>query len=144
MKLIIVSILLLFFTPPEWLVNFELAKASAVREDKYILLNFSGSDWCGPCIKMKKEVFESEHFATVASKNLILVRADFPRSRKNQLSKDQTKHNEDLAERYNPMGKFPLTLLLNADGTVLKEWDGYVFASQDKFLADLNQTLSGK
>jgi hypothetical protein len=52
------------------------------------------------------------------------------------------KHNESLAERYNPEGKFPFTLLLDKDGKVIKKWDGYVFASQDKFIADLQATLA--
>ena len=141
-----VAFLLLMLTtiPSPWLTNFEQAKTQAQQEHKLILLNFSGSDWCGPCIKMKKEVFESESFGTTAEKNLVLVRADFPRSKKNQLSKELIKHNEGLAEKYNPQGKFPYTILLDADGKVIKAWDGYVFASQDKFIADLSQTLAEK
>jgi peroxiredoxin len=54
-----------------------------------------------------------------------LVRADFPRMKKNQLSKEQTAYNEKLAEKYNPKGKFPLTVLINPDGKVITEWDGY-------------------
>jgi thioredoxin-related protein len=136
---------LLFFvatTPVPWLTNFDEAKISAEQQHKMILLNFSGSDWCGPCIKMKKEVFESETFNDIASKKLILIRADFPRSKKNQLSKEQTKHHEALAEKYNPLGKFPYTVLLDSNGKVIREWDGYVFSSQDKFISDLDKTLS--
>lgn len=126
---------------PEWLTNFDTAKETAVKEHKYILLNFSGSDWCGPCIKLKKEVFESDAFASEAKDKLVLLRADFPRSKKNQLPKEQIKHNEMLAEKYNPTGKFPLTLLLSADGKVIKEWEGYVFASQDKFIEELKHAI---
>lgn len=139
----VLSILLLFsfVNQPSWLSNWEEAQNKAIQENKFILLNFSGSDWCAPCIKMKKEVFESEDFISMADKQLVLVRADFPRSKKNQLPKDQTDHNEKLAEKYNSNGKFPLTLLLDAKGKVIKEWDGYVFASQDKFLAELKEVL---
>lgn len=126
---------------PAWLTNFDEAKAEAGREHKLILLNFSGSDWCAPCIKLKKEVFESEAFAAQAADRLVLVRADFPRQKKNRLSEELTRHNEALAERYNQGGKFPLTLLLDAEGNVLKSWDGYKFASQDKFLAELKDIL---
>ena len=129
------------FATPEWLVNFDIARDAAVAQNKFILLNFSGSDWCGPCIKMKKEVFESEAFLSLAEEHLILVRADFPRSKKNQLSNDQTKHNEALAEKYNPEGKFPFTVLLDSKGKVLKKWDGYIFSSQDSFIADLKDTI---
>jgi thioredoxin-related protein len=136
---------LLFFvvtTPMPWLTSLDEAKISAEQQHKMILLNFSGSDWCGPCIKMKKEVFESEAFNNIASKKLILIRADFPRAKKNQLSKEQTKHNEALAEKYNPLGKFPYTVLLDPNGKVIREWDGYIFSSQNKFISDLDKTLS--
>lgn len=135
---------MVFTLSTEWLTNMTKAKEAATKENKYILLNFSGSDWCAPCIKMKKEVFESESFLNLAEKQLILVRADFPRSKKNKLSDEQTKHNEALAEKYNSSGKFPFTILLDANGKVIKEWDGYVFSSQDKFIADLGAVLTSK
>jgi len=144
MKILLVSLMLLLNTSPEWLTDFDTAKAIATSEHKYILLNFSGSDWCGPCIKMKKEVFESDSFLSIATKQLVLVRADFPRSKKNQLAAPQIKHNEVLAEKYNSEGKFPFTLLLDQNGNILKHWDGYVFASQDKFIADLQKTLASR
>lgn len=126
---------------PEWLTDFEIAKETAAKEHRYILLNFSGSDWCAPCIKLKNEVFESESFAVIANEKLVLLHADFPRQKKNQLSKAQTSHNEMLAEKYNPSGQFPLTLLLSADGKVIKAWDGYVFASQEKFIEGLREAI---
>ena len=125
----------------EWLHDFQVAKDKATAENKYILLNFSGSDWCGPCIKLKKEVFENESFISLAEEKLVLLNADFPRSKKNQLTKEQTQRNEALAEKYNPNGKFPFTLLLDANGKILKEWDGYVFASQDKFIEEIKNAL---
>jgi thioredoxin-related protein len=142
MKTLLAFLFFVVNPPIPWLTNFGDAKIAAEQEHKMILLNFSGSDWCGPCIKMKKEVFDSEAFNTIASKSLILVRADFPRAKKNQLSKEQTKHNEALAEKYNPLGKFPFTVLLDTNGNVIREWDGYIFSSQDKFIADLDKTLS--
>jgi thioredoxin-related protein len=144
MKTTLLILFSFFSTSIQWLVDFEEAKSSAAERGKYILLNFSGSDWCGSCIKMKKEVFESDAFSAIAEEKLILLRADFPRSRKNQLSKEQIKHNELLAEKYNPKGKFPLTLLLDDKGEIIKEWDGYAFGTQEKFLSDLKKTLSLK
>ena len=144
MKTLMISLVMVFTLSTEWLTDMTTAKEAATKENKHILLNFSGSDWCGPCIKMKKEVFESESFLNLAEKQLILVRADFPRSKKNKLSDEQTKHNEALAEKYNPSGKFPFTVLLDANGKVIKEWDGYAFSSQDKFIADLNIVLTSK
>ncbi|CCG99763.1 hypothetical protein FAES_1753 [Fibrella aestuarina BUZ 2] len=110
---------------PLWQTNLEQAKNEAKAGHKLILLYFSGSDWCGPCIKLKKEIYESDAFTTYADKQLVLVRADFPRAKKNQLSAEQTAHNESLAERYNPDGQFPMTVLLDANGKVLRNWSGY-------------------
>ena len=126
MKLLIVS-LFIFLTgaAPQWELDFSRAKAEAEKSHKLILVNFSGSDWCGPCIKLKKDVFESADFQAFAAERLVLVRADFPRMSKNQLSAEQTARNEALAEKYNQQGKFPFTVLLDASGKVLQEWDGY-------------------
>lgn len=126
MKLVLLSLFaLLSGGNPGWQLNFEQAKAEAAQSHKLILLNFSGSDWCGPCIKLKKDVFESAEFGQLAADRLVLVRADFPRLAKNQLDARQIAHNEALAETYNKQGAFPFTVLLDADGRVLRTWDGY-------------------
>ena len=119
-----------------WGSDLSVAQQAAKDQNKLILLNFSGSDWCGPCIKLKKDVFESIEFQSFAEANLVLVRADFPRLKKNQLAKDQQAKNDALAERYNHDGKFPLTVLLNEQGKVLKEWDGYQ-PSTSKMLSEI-------
>jgi thioredoxin-related protein len=141
MKIILFSFLVMMLGTVEWLDSLDAAKEIAAREDKLILLNFSGSDWCGPCIKMIKEVFENEAFLSIASNELVLVRADFPRSKKNKLPIEQQKRNDALAEKYNPLGKFPYTVLLDATGKVLKAWDGYTFASQDTFIRGLTSEV---
>lgn len=107
-----------------WQPDFETAKKIAVQKNQLIILNFSGSDWCGPCIRMKKEYFYNEVFSAMADSQLLLVNADFPRSKKNQLPKIKQQQNDALAEIYNPEGKFPFTLLLNSSGKVIKTWDG--------------------
>jgi len=110
--------------PAQWHVNMEEARHLARQEHRHILLNFSGSDWCGPCIMLRKEVFDNPSFQSFADSNLVLVNADFPRLRKNQLPKEQQQSNDRLADQYNPQGKFPLTLLLSTDGKILKQWEG--------------------
>jgi len=67
------------------------------------------------------------------------VRADFPRQKKNQLSKEQVKLNEALADKYNPDGKFPYTLVVDEHGKVLKDWDGYPDESPEKFVEQIDQ-----
>ena len=117
-----------------WQTDFEKAKQTAQSEHKFILLNFSGSDWCGPCIRLHKEIFDSETFTAYANDHLILVNADFPRMKKNALPKEQQKKNDQLAEVYNKEGIFPLTVLLTADGKVLKRWEGFHPVSPSEFI----------
>lgn len=139
MKLLITLLLLSLPTSTApWLTDFDQARTAATQANKPILLNFSGSDWCGPCIMMKKQVFESTAFQAYADEHLILVRADFPRQKKNQLSPAQTKQNETLAEQFNPEGKFPFTVLLSPSGTVLKRWDGYAKQTPAEFIAEVD------
>jgi thioredoxin-related protein len=127
-----------------WLNDFAAAQEKAERENKVILLYFSGSDWCGPCIRLKKEVFDSGEFSALAENRLVLVRADFPRQKKNKLSPEQTTHNEALAERFNSAGKFPLVVLMNPHGEVIHEWDGYIPGAKDKFLKELAEEITPK
>jgi thioredoxin-related protein len=126
MKLLFVLLMIGFGHPfAEWQPDFETAKKLATENHKYILVNFSGSDWCGPCIRLKKEVFDSDVFGKLADGSLVLYNADFPRSKKNQLSKETVHRNEELANKYNPLGKFPYTLLLTPEGKVIQSWEGY-------------------
>ena len=98
------------FTQPGWLTNFDAAKERASKEHKYILLNFSGSDWCIPCMRLEKDVFSNDVFENYANDNLILINADFPRNNKNKLPKEQQTINDALADQYNQQGSFPLTI----------------------------------
>ncbi len=121
------KLLALFFLcalPIQWEPNFEHAKQTAREKHALILLNFSGSDWCGPCMLLRKEYLDDAGFLNMAQDNLVLVNADFPRKKKNLGTAEQIKRNEMLAELYNKEGAFPMTLLLDADGKVLKSWRG--------------------
>jgi thioredoxin-related protein len=144
MKIIAISLLLTLASTVSWLGNFQEATTEAAKSHKLIIINFSGSDWCGPCIRLRKEILESAAFETYAQGNLVLVRADFPRQKKNQLSKEQVKLNEALADKYNPDGKFPYTLIVDEHGNVLKEWDGFPNESPEKFIAQINQFADAK
>lgn len=119
-----IALLFLVLIPLQWETDFENAKKTAKEKNELILLNFSGSDWCGPCILLRKDYLESDAFQDMAKGNLVMVNADFPRKKKNQQSAELVKRNEALAEKYNKEGLFPYTLLLNADGKVLKTWKG--------------------
>jgi thioredoxin-related protein len=125
----------LSFAP--WQPDFESAKKLAANNHKNILLNFSGSDWCGPCIQLHKEVFESNAFKDLADQSLVLYKADFPRNKKNQLAKEAQQSNEALADKYNPLGKFPYTVILSPEGKVIKAWEGYPNNNSTQFIEQL-------
>lgn len=126
MKTIISAILMVVFS-----VGFhaqsrlETARKAAAENKELILLNFSGSDWCIPCIKLHKNIIEAEDFKKLEADHIILyINADFPRNKKNQLSPELKKENAALADQYNPKGLFPYMLLLNSEGKILKAWEG--------------------
>ena len=124
-----------------WETDFNKAQQSAQSQHKLILVNFSGSDWCGPCIRMHKEIFSDNAFAAFADANLVLVNADFPRLKKHELSKEQQAKNDQLADKYDHDGIFPLTVLLSNDGKVLKEWKGYPSESVTEFTSEVKQIV---
>jgi thioredoxin-related protein len=140
MKFIIAALLFATVTSsPQWHTDFNEAKQVAAQDHRYILLNFSGSDWCIPCIKLHKEIFDSDSFKSFATNRLVLINADFPRLKKNHLTKEQTEKNEALADQYNHNGSFPYTVLLSADGKLIKSFDGYPGISPEAFVAQLKQ-----
>lgn len=102
-----------------WNTNFEDAKAKAEKENKNILLVFSGSDWCGPCMKLDKAIWQSSEFKAESDKNWVVYKADFPKKKANQLSPELTESNNKLAEKYNKNGSFPLVVLLDKKGKVI-------------------------
>ena len=138
MKLLTFFIAMFLTTGVTWSGDFSDAQKQAAQEHKLILINFSGSDWCGPCIRLRKEILESSTFESYASGHLVLVRADFPRQKRDQLSKEQVKLNEALADKYNPDGKFPYTLLVDENGKVLKDWDGFPNETPDQFVSQIS------
>jgi thioredoxin-related protein len=114
---------LLFFTAlgysQNWKSTFEEAKNQALTENKNIVLVFSGSDWCAPCIKLDKTVWQSAEFKKESEINWVIYKADFPKKKVNQLNPILTESNKKLAGLYNPSGNFPLVLLLDKSGAVL-------------------------
>ena len=103
----------------DWLTNFETAKIQAQQEQKTIVLVFQGSDWCAPCIKLDKEIWQTEEFQNYAKDNFVMLKADFPKRKKNALSENQQAHNNKLAEQFNKNGYFPYVVILNSEGKML-------------------------
>ena len=124
-----------------WMKDFKRASNKARAENKLILLYFSGSDWCKPCIRFSREVFDQEEFISYARENLVLLKLDFPRYKKNRLPKEQVKHNEALAARFNQEGSFPLVLIMDKDENVLMK-TGYTDGGVSEFMVNVKEKMA--
>jgi thioredoxin-related protein len=103
------------FASDGWLTDFTKAQAQAKAENKYLLIDFSGSDWCGWCIKLDKEVFSQAEFQAYAKSSLVMMLADFP-SRK-QLEPSLVAQNQKMAQQFGVRG-YPTVILLSPDGKI--------------------------
>ena len=101
-----------------WATDYDTALKQAKEEGKLILVDFTGSDWCGWCIKLKAEVFDTPEFAAFANANLVLLEVDFPHRK--ILSAEQQAANEKLATRFGVKG-FPTVFVLNSEGRPLAQ-----------------------
>lgn len=126
-------------THGDWMTDFAAATAKAKQENKPLLVDFTGSDWCGWCIKLDNEVFSKKAFKEYAAENFVLVEIDFP-SRKVKQSAELKAQNEALAEKYDIKG-FPTILILDADGTVIEQ-TGYRRGGPQKYVEHLKEILA--
>jgi thioredoxin-related protein len=94
-----------------WLSDFATAQQSAKSQQKPILLNFTGSDWCPPCVVLKRDVFSTPQFIEYAKANLVLMEVDFPRGK--TLPDSIKKQNDQLRDEYNISG-YPTIIILDA------------------------------
>ena len=118
-KILISCFIILFFSMLSKAQTFEETLVTAKEREQNILMVFSGSDWCKPCIQMKETILKTTAFESFSKDNLILLIVDFPYRKKNQLAKEQQLHNEKLAEKYNQEGSFPKAILLTANEEIL-------------------------
>ncbi len=118
-----------------WQTDAVKAQAQAQAENKLVMLDFTGSDWCGWCIKLKKEVFSQPEFAAYAKQNLVCVEVDFPMKKK--LSAEQKKANDALAAKYNIKG-YPTIIVLNGEGQKVGTL-GYMKGGPKTFTAELDK-----
>lgn len=108
----------------EWQTDYEQALATAKAARKFVLLDFTGSDWCAPCIQMKRIVFSKPAFLSYAKQNLVLVELDYPRAK--PLSEAVRKQNERLLHQYKvEESGYPTVILLNPDGRPVGQLEGY-------------------
>ena len=125
-------------TPPSkpgWGTSYEQGQQEAKAGNKLVLLDFTGSDWCGWCIMLDREVFSQPQFKEYASKNLVLVEVDFPKRK--PVSAATREQNERLLMRYQVQG-FPTIIVLNSEGKMVAEL-GYMQGGPDAFIAVLEK-----
>jgi thioredoxin-related protein len=125
-------------TPPSkpgWGTSYEQGQQEAKASNKLVLLDFTGSDWCGWCIMLDREVFSQPQFKEYASKNLVLVEVDFPKRK--HVSAATREQNERLLMRYQVQG-FPTIVVLNSEGKMVAEL-GYMQGGPGAFIAVLEK-----
>lgn len=120
-----------------WMTDFEAAKAKAKAENKPMLLDFTGSDWCGWCIKLDKEVFSKDAFKEYADASLVLVELDFPR--KNEQSEELVAQNKALAKRYGIRG-YPTIIVLSPQGELVEK-TGYKRGGAEAYVEHIKEIV---
>lgn len=121
-----------------WTSNLEQALETAKKEKKSVLIEFTGSDWCPPCIAMHKNVFSKKEFVEAASAKFVLVVIDFPNGDKKLAAK-----NEKYSEKYN-IDAFPTVVLLDAAGKEFSRFIASEYPKIDLFLGHINKQLENK
>lgn len=124
-----------------WLTDFEKAKESAKTQNRHMLIDFSGSDWCGWCIKLDKEVFTQKTFQDYAKENLVLMLADNPRDKSKQSDQVQ-KQNKRLAEEFGVRG-YPTVFVLSPEGKVVGR-TGYQPGGPEAYVEHIKGIIAGK
>jgi len=128
-----------------WLDDYKKAQQEAKASNKFLLLDFTGSDWCGWCKKFDKEILSQSQFQDYARENLVLVEVDFPRpggSRWTAQPAELKRQNQELAHQYQVQG-FPTIVVLDGDGQKLWQYDGYFPDGAAAFIAQLEKLRKG-
>ena len=124
---------------PGWLTSYDQAQKEAQAKHRLLLMDFTGSDWCGWCIMLDKEVFSKPEFKEYASKNLVLLELDFPRMK--HMPPEITKQNEQLLMKYRIQG-FPTVVVFDSGGKPLGAL-GYQQGGPQAFIAQLEKLRKG-
>jgi len=130
------------YVPKGWTEDFEAARRQAAKEGKFVLVAFSGSDWCGPCRALEREVFSREKFVDEASKKFVLAMVSVPRD-KTTLSKLALGQNDGLVKRYAIRG-FPTIMIVDpVDGKDVKRCSGYRGGGPKGYVWQLDELMDG-
>ena len=101
----------------KWQEDYDNAVKIAQKQDKPILIFFTGSDWCGPCKMLVKDIFETKRFEKLAKENFVIYEADFPRN-KDLITLKQRKKNYYLSRMYD-VNSYPTIVIIDKDGKEL-------------------------
>lgn len=123
-----------------WETDLKKAQEAAKTQKKLLFIDFTGSDWCGYCVMLDRQILSRPQFQEYASKNLVLMEVDFPR-RKEQ-SRETRMQNQRLASQYNIQG-FPTIVVLDGEGQTVWRYDGYFPDGPEAFIAALEKLRKG-
>lgn len=145
MKIAIISLLVIFTsfvfdtTPDEnvWITDYEVAFIKARNENKHVLINFTGSDWCGWCRKLDREVFSQSGFIEYAKENLVMLKLDFPR--KTPQPREVKIKNRSYARRFGVTG-YPTILIAKANQRVILR-TGYKAGGAEKYVKHIDRVI---
>jgi protein disulfide-isomerase len=124
-----------------WLTDYEAAKKQAKEQNRPILINFTGTDWCGWCIKIEKEIFSKDEFKAYAKENLVLMEVDFPEKKKQS---DEVKAQNKVLDKEFKIEGYPTIFLIDAEGKKLSEDIGYRKGGAQAYVDHLKELLSKK
>ena len=138
-----IAFLSLSCTAPEtdadgWLTNYESAFIKAKKENKHVLINFTGSDWCGWCKRLDAEVFSQPKFKAYAEKNLVLLKLDYPR--RTPQPQEVRLRNQQLARDFSVRG-FPTILIAKSNQQVVLR-TGYQYGGVEKYIEHLDKVIN--
>ena len=138
---LVLTAAIVFAAGEGWGTDAKVAQAQAKKDGKFVLLDFTGSDWCPPCIQLHKNVLDTADFKEFAKKSLVLVELDFPR--KKAQAEALKKANQTLSEKYKIEG-FPTLIVLNGDGKELWRQVGYGGDSTKAVVGQIEKAISKK
>ncbi|PKP02095.1 MAG: thioredoxin family protein [Bacteroidetes bacterium HGW-Bacteroidetes-6] len=124
-----------------WKCNYDQLLAQSKETGKPILMVFSGSDWCKPCIKLREQILVKPEFSEWSTNKVYCLSLDFPAQKKNALNDEQRLHNERLAEKFNTSGVFPLLIIVDSNETILASL-GFKDVSVQEYIEDLEKQLN--
>ena len=140
-KMICTALMLAALAPAwaaEWMTDLEAAKAKAAAENKAVLVDFTGSDWCGWCVRLRKEVLDKPEFEAYAKDKFVLMEVDLPQNPKFDAA--LRARNEKIAEQYGVSG-FPTIMVLSPAGDIAGGFNGYL-SSVGAVTKELNEALA--